>query len=113
MRSLIWCGIVLAVVAISGNVSADPAAAKLLNLCNEGKGRQGYLLCSAYIAGVEQGIWAAQQFYKDGGKTCAPLLSDEEAIAVVMKYMNTRRDLLNSPMLAITSAAFLAEYECK
>jgi hypothetical protein len=93
----------------------DPTAAELLSLCKEGRGTQGHLLCAAYVSGVQQGIWAAQQFFKDGGKTCLPFsdVSDDQAIAIVMKYMKLRPDMLNKPMLAFTTSAFLAEYKCK
>jgi hypothetical protein len=87
--------------------------AELQRACNQEKGTRDYYVCIAYVAGVYDGMWAAQRLFAIGRKTCLPRLTDDEVIAVTKKYLNARPDLLKDPMAAIVSAALHAEYGCK
>ena len=46
-------------------------------------------------------------------KSCVPQLSDDDAIAVVMKYLKLRPDSLTDHITSIVSASLATEFDCK
>jgi hypothetical protein len=77
------------------------------------KDRQEHRLCAAYMGGVLDGMWPSQQLLAIGRKSCVPRLSDDDAIAVVMKYLRLRPDSLTHHITSIVSASLAAEFDCK
>jgi hypothetical protein len=101
------------VLAVSEAYAVDGTGAELQRACNQAKGTQEHRICAAYIGGVLDGMWAAQQLHGIGRKTCVPRLSTENAIAVVMKYLRLRPDSLTDHITSVVSASLAAEFDCK
>jgi len=108
----------LAIVALlllvrSTAYAVDGTGAELQQACNYPKGTQEYRMCAAYIGGVLDGMWASQKLLAIGRKSCVPRLSDDDAIAVVLKYLKLRPDSLSDHITSIVSASLATEFDCK
>ena len=93
--------------------AVDGTGAELQQACDHPKGTQEHRICAAYIGGVLDGMWASQKLFAIGRKSCVPRLSDDDAIAVVMKYLRLRPDSLKDHITSIVSASLATEFDCK
>ena len=105
--------VALLVLVRSTAFAVDGTGAELQQACNQAKGTQEHRICAAYIGGVLDGMWASQKLFAIGGKSCVPRLSDDDAIAVVMKYLRLRPDSLTDHITSIVSASIATEFDCK
>jgi hypothetical protein len=103
----------LLVLIRSTAYAMDGTGAELLRACSHPKDTQEHRICAAYIAGVLDGMWASQKLLVIGKKSCVPRLSDDDAIAVVMKYLRLRPDSLTDHIATIVSASLATEFDCK
>jgi hypothetical protein len=105
--------VALLVLAQSTAYAVDGTGAELQQACNQAKDTQEHRLCAAYIGGVLDGMWASQKLLAIGRKSCVPRLSDDDAIAVVMRYLRLRPDSLTDHITSVVSASLAAEFDCK
>jgi hypothetical protein len=103
----------LLVMAQSAAYAVEGTGAELQQACNLAKGTQEHRICAAYIGGVLDGIWASQKLIATGRRSCVPRLSDDDAIAVVLKYLKLRPDSLTDHITSIVSASLATEFDCK
>ena len=103
----------LLVLIRSTAYAVDGTGAELLQACNHPKGTQEHRICAAYIGGVLDGMWASQKLLVIDKKSCVPRLSDDAAIAVVLKYLMLRPESLSDHITSIVSASLAAEFDCK
>ena len=105
--------VVLLVLIRSTAYAVDGTGAELQQACNHPKGTQEHRICAAYIGGVVDGMWASQKLLSIGRKSCVPRLADDDAIAVVLKYLRLRPDSLADHITSIVTASLAAEFDCK
>jgi hypothetical protein len=105
--------VALLVLAQSTAYAVDGTGAELQQACNQAKDTQEHRLCAAYIGGVLDGMWASQKLLTIGRKSCVPRLSDDEAIAIVLKYLRLRPESLTDHITSIVSASLAVEFDCK
>ena len=112
VRSVI---VALLMLAQSTAHAVEGTGAELQQACNTAKGTQEHRVCAAYVGGVLDGMWASQKLLTIGRKSCVPRLrlSDSDAIAIVMKYLELRPDSLTDHIASIVSAALATEFGCK